>query len=138
MTASTDMTQALLNGGGDGTQGPPVIAGTEPTVSESGAFEPRLIHFLEDGFTAFGVLWYRGQTMLVDEVAYKGTKGTDGTSWLDRNRGEQYEAWGRQMFDDGPWPYSKYEDPKAQAAEDARAGRPPRLDERPQPQVTTT
>lgn len=69
--------------------------------------EKILIHFLEDGFTFSGVMWYRGQEceFVVGSKAYEQQKDRNGNSWLDlRDDVEgQYARYGKQYFASGPW-----------------------------------
>lgn len=67
-----------------------------------------LIHFLEDGFTAQGRVWFRGQEVrfLKNGQAWLDTFDRTGDSWLENcidDEGEQYARWGRVMFRRGPW-----------------------------------
>ncbi len=75
-----------------------------------------IIHFLEDGFTANGRIWMRG-----DEVeftpgsqAYEDTKDRNGKSWLDYRDDEfgQVDKFGKIMFRKGLWPGKTYRDGK--------------------------
>lgn len=67
------------------------------------------IHFLEDGHTALGQVWYRGQelTFEVGGEAYNSTFDRDGHSWLDLldDPREQVLRFGGQKFARGPWPF---------------------------------
>lgn len=67
-----------------------------------------LIHFLEDGFTALGTVWYRGQELEVapGSPAYRDTCDRRGRSWLELRNDEfgQVEKYGKVMFRSGPWP----------------------------------
>jgi hypothetical protein len=60
-----------------------------------------VIHVLEDGFTAIGRTWYRGQelTFTVGTQQYENNK-----VWLNQTKQDQYRRWGKPMFDHGPWP----------------------------------
>lgn len=73
-----------------------------------------LIHFVEDGFTAMGTSWYRGQELEfeVGGLAYQNTKDRFGQSWVDLagDVDTQYERWGREMFRPGPWRGKKWGD----------------------------
>lgn len=87
-----------------------------------------LIHIVEDGFTALGTTWYRGQEIEfeVPSAEYNRTKDINGVSWVDvaGDLQEQYARWGQQYLGVGPFiarPGEKFED--AVAAEDARRGR---------------
>ncbi len=67
-----------------------------------------LIHFLEDGFTALGNVWYRGQELefAAGSGAYQDTCDRNGNSWLSL-RGDdmaQIRRFGKVMFRPGPWP----------------------------------
>jgi len=67
-----------------------------------------LIHFLDDGFTALGKVWYRGQELefTPGSGAYNDTRDRNGNSWLDLagNDMAQIHRYGRVMFRLGPWP----------------------------------
>ncbi len=76
--------------------------------TEPGAQGNVLIHFLEDGFTALGQVWYRGQELEVapGSGAYADTCDRLGHSWLELRHDEfgQVERFGKVMFRAGPWP----------------------------------
>jgi hypothetical protein len=101
----------------------------DPVPAEPPAGTRLLIHVLEDGFTAHGQVWYRGQEIeyRVGEKAYEDTKDRSGVTWLFWDDQMQMRRWGQLMFRHGPWPGSSYEDPRAAAAERARTRRPPVL-----------
>ena len=65
-----------------------------------------LMHFVEDGFTAFGQVWYRGQELdiPVDDPRAQG--------WLSAvsDDAEQMRRWGRVYFRPGPWPGAAWSD----------------------------
>lgn len=67
------------------------------------------IHFLEDGHTALGHVWYRGQelTFEVGSEAHNSTFDRNGESWLDLadDPREQVLRYGGQKFARGPWPF---------------------------------
>lgn len=73
-----------------------------------------LIHILEDGFTALGKVWYRGEELEFEpgRQAHKDTYNKLGESWLDLRHNEfaQAERWGKVMFRNGPWPGKSYAD----------------------------
>ena len=82
---------------------------SEPdSITVPGADDNILIHFLEDGLTALGKVWYRGQELEFarDSAAYRDTCDRYGRTWLDLRRDEsrQIDKWGRVMFREGPWP----------------------------------
>lgn len=66
-----------------------------------------LIHFVADGFTALGQVWYRGQEIefTPGSGAYEDTKDRNGKSWLDLRDDEyaQIDRYGEQKFRSGPW-----------------------------------
>lgn len=86
-----------------------------------------LIHFLEDGFMAFGNLWYRGQEVEVgvNSAEYRSTV-REGSSWLDLRDdfGAQVERYGSHKFASGPFRPRKGEVFNDEiAAEDRRRAR---------------
>lgn len=84
----------------------------------------RLLHFLVDGFTAFGAVWYRGQEIEIDEKTYNDTVNREGKSWIDLTAKEQMKKFGAQMFAEGPWPFDEFDDETARKAEASRGRRP--------------
>lgn len=91
--------------------------------------ETVLIHVLEDGFTANGRVWYRGQEIeyTVGDDAYKDTCNIHGESWLELNAEGQFARFGRLMFNLGPWPGGEYENQKALAEERKRNRKAPTI-----------
>lgn len=89
------------------------------------------VHVLEDGFTACGVVWYRGQEIFFPfgGEAYEQTKDRDGNSWLDLDEAAQWRRWGKKMFGLGAWPGQAWgdttgiHDPEEIAAVKAAAAR---------------
>ena len=63
--------------------------------------EAILIHFIEDGLTAFGQVWYRGQEL---EIGPSHPRWQEALGWITLDRFAQIERWGKQKFDYGPWP----------------------------------
>lgn len=94
-----------------------------------GVIETIIVHILEDGFTAAGRVWYRGQELeyTVGEQSFEDTKDRLGVSWLLYDDSDQMRHWGRVMFRRGPWPGLEYEDSRAASAERTRGRRPPAL-----------
>lgn len=87
----------------------------EPTYEEPanpGSEENILIHFLEDGFTALGQVWFKGQEIefTPGSQAYEDTKDRNGKTWLDLRNDEfaQVDRYGKIMFRSGPWPGKDY------------------------------
>jgi len=76
--------------------------------AQPGAEGNILIHFLEDGFTVLGQVWYRGQELEFEpgSPAHQDTYDRTGRSWLDLRNDEFAQAarWGKVMFRNGPWP----------------------------------
>lgn len=64
-----------------------------------------LIHFVEDGFTALGKVWLRGETLEIgpDHPRWDGARG-----WVRKTKQEQVQSYGRVFFDAGPWPYAQH------------------------------
>jgi hypothetical protein len=74
--------------------------------------EAVLIHFTEDGLTAFGRVWYRGQELAIGPDH---PRWPEAVGWVTLTKAQQYERWGKQYFDTGPWPFQhSYVDPAAQ------------------------
>ena len=63
--------------------------------------ETILIHFIEDGLTFAGQVWYRGQEI---EIGPSHPRWAQAREWILLGRYEQVERWGKQFFDRGPWP----------------------------------
>lgn len=63
-----------------------------------------LIHFVADGLTAFGQVWYRGQELAIGPDH---PRWTEALGWITLDRYGQIERWGEQKFDFGPWPGRK-------------------------------
>lgn len=76
--------------------------------AKPGAADNILIHFLEDGITALGHIWRRGQELEFEpgSAAYRDTCDRFGRTWLELVDDEfgQVERWGKVMFRRGPWP----------------------------------
>lgn len=92
----------------------------EPVLIKPGSGSDNIvIHFLEDGLTALGVVWMRGQELefTPGSQPYEDTKDRNGVSWLslvDDDFG-QVEKWGKVMFRRGPWPGKGYGEAKFEA-----------------------
>ena len=101
---------------------------TMPDTSDVAA-EIILIHVLEDGFTAHGRVWYRGQELEYETESrpYRDTLDKAGNSWLLMDDAAQMRAYGRVMFRPGPWPGEPYADEKAASEEQKRRRIPPTL-----------
>lgn len=75
----------------------------EETPEEGDTF---LIHFLEDGITAQGQVWYRGQELefMVGSKAWNDTFDRFGKSWILMSENDQADRKGKVYFRRGPWP----------------------------------
>lgn len=58
------------------------------------------IHFVEDGFTFAGRVWYRGQEL---RIGPESPRWTDVLGWIMLDKWAQVARYGRQFFDQGPW-----------------------------------
>jgi hypothetical protein len=83
-------------------------------LSQPGDSGNIVIHFLEDGFSALGRVFYRGEELEFEpgSQAYKDTCDKNGYSWLAFRHKEfdQVDRWGKIMFRNGPWPGRTYLD----------------------------
>lgn len=82
--------------------------------AKPGAADNILIHFLEDGITALGHIWRRGQELEFEpgSAAYRDTCDRFGRTWLELVDDEfgQIDRWGRVMFRRGLWPGKSWVD----------------------------
>lgn len=106
---------------------PSVVENSEGSVKTMQSSKRGVIHFMEDGFTAFGNVWYRGQEVAVTDDVYERETDLNGNSWLDMTENDQIERFGKVMWRWGPWPFLPYDDPRAQEAEDKRKGAVPKV-----------
>lgn len=94
-----------------------------PLLSPTPKGETILIHFLEDGMTAAGQIWYRGQELEfeIGGEAHEQTKDRNGYSWLALmdDVDAQWDRYGKEMFRSGPWRGKGWE---AAVSEDDPAG----------------
>lgn len=107
------------------------LVGAPDTYDNSqrgGTGEKILFHVTQDGFTAFGQVWLRGQEIEVEvgTPAYERTKNALGVSWLDLRDDlqGQYDKWRTQYIKGGPFiarPNEKFDDEVAR--EDQRRNR---------------
>jgi hypothetical protein len=63
--------------------------------------ETVLIHFVEDGLTFAGQVWYRGQEI---EIGPAHPRWEQARQWILLDKYAQIERYGKQYFDRGPWP----------------------------------
>jgi hypothetical protein len=84
-----------------------------PTFVEQPPSEDKvLIHFVDDGLTAGGVTWYRGQEVefTPGTQEWKDATDTRGNPWFLLTESEQYERFGKLHFRRGPWPGKSFSD----------------------------
>lgn len=64
-----------------------------------------VIHFLRDGLTAFGKVWYQGEELTIQRGTgwWDATKNRDGDSWVETTEEQQVEKWGEPRFRLGHW-----------------------------------
>ncbi len=79
--------------------------------------ETVLVHFVEDGLTLLGQVWYRGQEIEVTQGTDAWDLLVDPTSGmlLKLDEDEQIDRWGKRYFRNGPWRgkgYDTLEDPE--------------------------
>lgn len=92
--------------------GQPVIAEEAPALPSSKApagTTPKKvihIHFLEDGGTVAGKVWYKGEELRAEEGSDMWPLVTDknGDSIFTLDEDEQYDKYGKQIYGQGPWP----------------------------------
>jgi hypothetical protein len=75
--------------------------GIQGYAQPSAGRETVLIHFTEDGLTAFGTVWFRGQEL---EVEVGGPRWAEAARWILLDDAQQMERWKKIMFRRGPWP----------------------------------
>ena len=71
----------------------------QPYTPQEG--ESVIIHFIEDGLTAFGKVWYRGEEI---EIGPDHPRWPEAKGWVLLSKWEQMDRYGKQYFDQGPWP----------------------------------
>ena len=75
------------------------------------------VHFLDDGHTVLGRVWYRGE----EATVLRGSEewNTDAKYWIELSEHDQVRKYGKRIFAPGPWPYSGYdvEDPELNESE---------------------
>lgn len=65
-----------------------------------------VFHVVQDGFTAFGRVWLRGQELRLTPKHYEETKDRHGVSWVDtllNDQNAQYDRWGTVYIAPGPF-----------------------------------
>lgn len=74
--------------------------------ADPGDFQPSqgqrlVIHFVDDGFTALGHIWLRGQQI---EIGPDHPRWQDARAWITLTTDEQIARYGKQYFASGPVP----------------------------------
>lgn len=103
-----------------------MTANTEEAVQEPeteakapGDGDTVTINFVEDGMTALGKVWYRGEELTITRGSEDWEKTlSQGDSWVDLDEAAQEARWGRRMFRLGPWTGAKYEISEELSAEE--------------------
>ena len=64
-----------------------------------------VVHFLEDGFTVFGKVWYRGEELALepDSDNWNSSLLPDGRNLFQLTEQEQIAKWGKWFFREGRW-----------------------------------
>lgn len=93
--------------------------------------ETILLHFVSDGLSAWGALWFQGQEVEIVKPSkhWDLTVDRNGDSWLDllNDPNAQVAKWGKVMFAPGPWKGADWQDSTAKTAEVKRNRKPPIL-----------
>lgn len=79
-------------------------ASTLPKATPGGA-DVVTINFVEDGLSAFGKVWVRGEELSVKRgtPSWEATCDREGNSWMELTEPEQYDRWGEVRFREGLW-----------------------------------
>lgn len=102
-------------------------AAAQPPVKPKEKFD-KTFHFLTDGVTAFGKVWYRGEEVRIVEGSreYGLAFNKLGDFIFNLTPMEQYVQWGEIRYAEGPWPYGGYE---TEGLVDEETGKPIELTE---------
>lgn len=84
-----------------------------PPIHIHAAEDEVVIHFVDDGLTFGGKLYYRGQELSLNPVE---------NPWVNMPRSRQIQKWGKQLFAKGAWPYGGFDlsDPEMSDEDKAR------------------
>lgn len=69
--------------------------------------ETVLIHFLEDGLSFAGTVWFRGQELELDVGSQR---WQEAQAWINMTDFEQMQRYEKVMYRKGPWPGLRYVD----------------------------
>lgn len=90
------------------------IQGTKNDLADSAITgdDVVIIHFLKDGFTAGGQLWYVGQEFRVrlGSPEHEAQKDRNGNCWFEMSELDQIARYGEVYFKPGPWPGLPWDD----------------------------
>lgn len=75
------------------------FAAQEPEEIVPVAGDNVVIHFVDDGFTAFGKVWLRGNQL---SIGPSHPRWPDAVRWITLTPPEQFERYGKQYFAPGP------------------------------------
>jgi hypothetical protein len=65
------------------------------------------VHFLDDGFTAMGRVWYRGEQYTCSKDSSEWVE--EARNWMMMSEYDQVKKYGRRLFAQGQWPYTGYD-----------------------------
>lgn len=84
-----------------------------PPIHAHAAEDEVVIHFVDDGLTFGGEVYYRGQELSLNPVD---------NPWVNMPRTRQIQKWGKQLFAKGAWPYGGFDlsDPEMSDEDKAR------------------
>jgi hypothetical protein len=86
-----------------------------------------VIHFVSDGFTAWGRVWYQGQEVEVTPEKYADTLDRKGKTWMSQTESDQIDSWGKVMWREGPWPHARLDATGNPKSTEDRRPRPPMM-----------
>jgi hypothetical protein len=91
----------------------PIDVGETPPIHVNAAENEVVIHFVDDGFTFGGAVYYRGQELSLNPLDHP---------WVNMPRTRQIQKWGKQLFAKGAWPYGGFNlnDPELSDEDKAR------------------
>lgn len=94
---------------------PSAVGRKEPALLRKGAKPEDIvtINFVEDGLTAFGRMWYRGQEVSIEKGSPQWESTVydldTGESWMELDEDGQIDRWGVRFFRPGKWAGEGYD-----------------------------
>lgn len=81
------------------------------------------INFVQDGMTAFGRIFYRGQELTIERgsAEWERTLDEEGNSWLEMDEDAQNDRWGERFFRPGKWTGKGFDVADPELTEEERA-----------------